>query len=151
MRGLDMTEVYPGLYQGSRPPIGPTLRRAGVDTLVLSAVEYQPAAEMFPGVDVLSVPLDDSFEPTAHERHAARQVAREVARLIEAGHRVLVTCYLGHNRSGWIVGHALVDLGVPPARAVEMVRTKRPGALNNRVFAADVLARRDERFVRRSE
>jgi predicted protein tyrosine phosphatase len=145
---LDMTEIAPGLFQGSRPPAGPALARHGIDLLVLAAEEFQPPETHYPGVRVLYVPLQDTIEPSEQDRQAVRIAAREVARAVEGGQRVLVTCWAGLNRSGWIVAHALADLGYPVSRVLPMVR-KRPFAMNNRSFAADVLTRRDERFVRR--
>lgn len=147
---IEATEIVPGLYQGSRPPVGPVLARSGVDVLVLAAVEHQPQAVSFPGVRVIHVPLEDRVDPSEEDRQVVRAVGREVAASVAHGERVLVTCYMGRNRSGWIVGHALVDLGYPVSRVLPLIRSKRPNAMNNRAFSADILTRRDERFARRA-
>jgi hypothetical protein len=57
------------------------------------------------------------------------------ASLIAAGHRVLCHCGLGFNRSALVAGVILHKLGVPGAQAVEQIRSRRPGALFNEVFA----------------
>jgi protein-tyrosine phosphatase len=126
------------------------LARSGIDVLVLAATEHQPPASAFPGVRVLHVPLEDSLTPSAQDRRHVRDVAAEVAAAVASEQRVLVTCWMGRNRSGWIVGHALVDLGYPVSRVLPLIRSKRPYAMGNRVFSADVLSRLDERYVRRS-
>jgi len=60
-----------------------------------------------------------------------------VVRLIRLGHKVLVHCHMGKNRSGLL--NALVAmkiLGISGADAVELVRGRRPDALGNAVFTA---------------
>ena len=68
-----------------------------------------------------------------------RAIARLAASLIASGHRVLSHCGLGLNRSAFVAGLILVELGVPGAAAVERLRERRPGALYNDKFA-EVLA-----------
>jgi protein-tyrosine phosphatase len=111
------------LAQGSAPPEHVKLP---FDTIVLSAKEYQPR---MPGYEVLHVPLDDSA-PTEVERAQIRRTAREVARRVRAGKRVLVTCWQGRNRSGVIAGLALIELGVPRSQAIRRIRTLRNGLTN---------------------
>jgi hypothetical protein len=53
---MTVNEIVPGLYVGSKPPSG---RYAGIDTIVLAAVEYQPPAALFPDTRVVHVPLND--------------------------------------------------------------------------------------------
>lgn len=114
------------LAQGSAPPDG---ARLPFNTVVLAADEYQHAN--FPGSDVIRVPLDDSGPPpTPEERRAIRETAREVARRVRAGQRVLVTCWQGRNRSGVISGLALSELGIPGPRAAKLIRRLRNGLTN---------------------
>jgi len=63
-------------------------------------------------------------------------VARLGADLVRAGHRVLSHCGMGFNRSALVAGRILVELGVPGRDVVARLRTARPGALFNEVFAA---------------
>lgn len=62
-------------------------------------------------------------------------VARMAASLVAAGHRVLSHCGMGFNRSALLAGLILVYLGVEGKGAVELLRSRRPGALFNQVFA----------------
>lgn len=121
------------LWQGPKPPTGPFVRHAGFDVLVLAAEEYQPAAHLFPGVRVIHAPIDDA-RLSRSEALRVEAAAREVARALQSGQRVLVTCWMGLNRSGIISARALQLLGVPIDRAIAMVRAARPNALFNKHF-----------------
>lgn len=67
-------------------------------------------------------------------------LARLVADLVAAGHRVLVHCRLGLNRSVLVVATALTYMGLSGREALADLRRRRPGALFNEVFAAHVEA-----------
>ena len=123
------------LAQGSAPPNAPGIP---FDVIVLAAMEYQPA---MPGYRVIRAPLDDGPPPSPLERATIRATAREIARLVRAGQRVLVTCLQGRNRSGVLAGLALVNLGVPPEHAVRRIRRLRNG-LTNHHFRAMVASGR---------
>ena len=56
--------------------------------------------------------------------------------LVRDERRVVVNCMSGLNRSGLVVGRALIALGLTPRQAVERVREVRgPHALSNPQFA----------------
>jgi len=122
------------LAQGSAPP---PRARIPFDVVVLAAEEYQPD---LPGYRVLHVPLDDGPPPDKVTRLRIRSAARTVADHVRIGHRVIVTCWQGRNRSGVIAGLALVELGVPRDRAVRRIRELRDG-LTNPYFRAMVEGR----------
>lgn len=133
---LDASRVAPGLYQGSAPKPGQTLP---FDLVVLCAEEYQLPQwrEPFgPGTHVLRVPLDDSGKPpTENQVRWAEDAGRIVAKARAVGNRVLVTCWQGFNRSGLVVAHALMELGVIPETAIQAVKRARgPRALSNTWF-----------------
>jgi hypothetical protein len=65
-----------------------------------------------------------------------RAIARLAATLIVEGHRVLSHCEMGYNRSAFVAGLILIELGMPGAEAVARLRERRPGALFNDGFAA---------------
>jgi protein-tyrosine phosphatase len=117
------------LAQGSAPPPGV---RLPFDTIVLAAREYQPH---LPGYHVMHVPLDDGPPPSAATLARIRVAAHEVARRVRIGHRVLVTCWQGRNRSGVIAGLALRELGVPGNRAANRIRRLRDGLTNPHFYA----------------
>ena len=58
------------------------------------------------------------------------------AALIRGGHRVLSHCGMGFNRSALVAGLILVNLGLSGEEAFTLLRSKRPGALFNEVFAS---------------
>jgi len=125
---MNADEVFPGLWQGGVPPEGEELRQAGFQLLVLCAVEHQPAAQKFPGLSVLKVPLAD--EPNLVSDQVLRRVvmpaARFVAGSVQDGQKVLVTCHAGINRSGLVTGLALQMLTKWSGKAcVERIRTRR--------------------------
>jgi protein-tyrosine phosphatase len=133
---LDASRVAPGLYQGSAPKPGQVLP---FDLVVLCAEEYQLPQWREPfgrRTHVLRVPLDDSGRPpTEDETRWAEAAGRIVAKARAVGNRVLVTCWQGFNRSGLVMGHALVNLGVHPGQAIQAVKSARgPRALSNSWF-----------------
>ena len=65
-----------------------------------------------------------------------RGIARLGAELIRQGHRVLSHCGMGYNRSAFVAGLIMIELGMPGAEAVARLRERRPGALFNDGFAA---------------
>jgi protein-tyrosine phosphatase len=58
---------------------------------------------------------------------------------VRRGKRVLVTCREGRNRSGWVTGVALIELGVPPQKAIDGIRFARgDDALSNPFFVREL-------------
>lgn len=147
---LDADRIADNLYQGSRPPVGPQVRDCGFDVLVLTAEEYQPPAEGFPGVRVVHAGYDDAGRPiTESEWRTALRASKIVAIEVRRGARVLVTCHMGLNRSGLVSALALHYLtGMAGSACARVVRHRRPGALRNPSFS-EVLSRVGPRAVRR--
>jgi len=133
------SHILGGLYQGADPPIGPWLRAAGVDALVLAASECQHDAALFPGVQVVHAPGHDDDTGTMDRGQFAQwnEVARWVADQVARGRVVLVCCHMGWNRSGFVTAMAVRYLTRwDGGRAAEYVKFKRPVALRNRTFVA---------------
>ena len=64
-----------------------------------------------------------------------QRAARTVATAVREGRSTLVRCHSGYNRSGLVVGQALIELGHGADEAIGLVRQGRsPWALNNEVF-----------------
>lgn len=57
-----------------------------------------------------------------------------LAALYRSGHRVLVHCSMGLNRSPLVAGAVLHQLGWDGAAVVERLRERRPGALFNELY-----------------
>jgi protein-tyrosine phosphatase len=72
-------------------------------------------------------------------------IARLAATLIAAGHRVLSHCGMGFNRSAFVAGLIMVELGMPGPEVVARLRERRPGALFNDGFANCLAALNNEK------
>jgi len=83
-------------------------------------------------------PIDDDNEQLPN-LIKLRAIARLGASLIGQGHRVLSHCGLGYNRSAFVAGLIMIELGMSGADVVARLRERRPGALFNDGFA-DCLA-----------
>ncbi len=81
----------------------------------------------------LYFPFEDRELPDLQKLHAMAQLG---ARLVEAGHKILSHCGMGHNRSALLAGTILTYLGLSGEEAVALIRQKREGALYNKHFAA---------------
>jgi len=122
--------------------VGSEVRRCGFDVLVLAAKEFQPLSELFPGVEVIHVPIDDA-QLSRWEWKSALSAADIVARRVRGGKRALITCYMGWNRSGLITALTLYMLtGEPGAKIVQHVQRQRSHALTNPSFVAALRALR---------
>jgi len=133
----EMSQVAPRLWQGSRPQSWTDLKGVlGVDVLVLATQEHHPADYVFPGVKVLYAELDDSGPPpTETELKEAEAIATLAAARYVRGDRLLITCYMGRNRSGLITALVLMRAhGLSGKQAVRAVRAARPEALSNGHF-----------------
>jgi protein-tyrosine phosphatase len=147
---LSRSEIVPGLFIGSKPTPG---RHAEFDTIVLAAMEYQPPAKLFPGAEVIHVPLDDAPNRPLREDEiaAATKAGSRVARRLRAGRRVLVTCQMGLNRSSLVAALALHEVhGMSADEIVSRVRRARgQWALSNpnfeRLLRTAIDVRRGER------
>lgn len=136
---IDAHHISSGLWQGGVPLPGTTVRDAGFHVLVLCAMEYQPSADEFPGIEVVHAPNDDddSRTPTRDELRIAMKASQRVLRALQAEQKVLVTCWAGRNRSGLVSALALHHhLGLSGNQAATLVQMCRPKALTNREFQA---------------
>ena len=82
-------------------------------------------------------PIEDA--PVAPDKAVLVALADLVRDLRRAGKRVLVHCAGGINRSGLLAAATLIRDGMPPQQAVDTVRARRQGSLNNQVFVRTLL------------
>jgi len=75
------------------------------------------------------------FDEDLPDLDKLKAVARLGSSLIQTGHKVLSHCGMGFNRSALVAGLILVNLGMSGEEAFQVLRSKRPGALFNEVFA----------------
>ncbi|MDK1346379.1 dual specificity protein phosphatase family protein [Streptomyces sp. 378] len=65
------------------------------------------------------------------------RLAEAACEALDEGHRVLVRCYHGYNRSGLVVAHALMRQGSSAEASIRLIRARRsPWALHNDLFVA---------------
>lgn len=136
---IDAARLASGLYQGSVPPPGREVARAGFDTVVLCAYELQPPHGLVPprGVRILRCPLDDdpTVPLTDDEWRMVVRTSETVERRVRRGQRVLVTCAQGRNRSGLVSAIALHLLtGMRGRDIIRHIRQRRANACTNSMF-----------------
>jgi protein-tyrosine phosphatase len=122
---VSRSQIVPNLFVGSKPAPG---HHDGIDTIVLTALEYQPPAALFPGIEVLHAPLDDApnRKMTWDEITIATKAADRVARRLRAGKRILVSCALGLNRSALVAALALHEVyGMSADEIIKRLRQER--------------------------
>lgn len=132
-------EVIPGLAQASSwiPP-NELLDEYGFDASV--DVGGWDQSKKMVGRNYTFLLLDDV--PWIPEPDAVHMLGIRVASMVDGGLRVVVNCAAGLNRSGLIVGRALIALGHDPAEAIELIREARgPRALFNTTFEQFLLER----------
>jgi hypothetical protein len=132
-------EVIPGLAQASSwiPP-NELLDDCGFDVSV--DVGGWDQSKKMAGRRYLFPLMDDI--PAIPDPDAVHMLGIQVASMVRAGDRVVVNCAAGLNRSGLVVGRALIAVGHQPAEAIELIRAARgPRALFNRTFERFLLER----------
>jgi hypothetical protein len=132
-------DVIPGLAQASSGlPPDVLLDEHGFDASV--DVGGWDQSERMQGRDYTFLLLDDV--PWVVDHDAIHVLGIRVASMVHARKRVVVNCAAGLNRSGLIVGRALIALGYSPADAIALIREARgPRALFNRTFERFLLER----------
>jgi hypothetical protein len=129
------SEVIPGLTQASAA-YSPAEMLAMFDVLI--DVGGRDRWEGEPDPRYRFHPLDDV--PFIADAEMIHSVGERIAALVGEGKHVAVNCMSGVNRSGLLVGRALVELGYTPEKAIEAVRRARgPMALSNKHFVRFLL------------
>ncbi|HTQ81358.1 MAG TPA: dual specificity protein phosphatase family protein [Thermoanaerobaculia bacterium] len=82
-------------------------------------------------------PIYDEDLPDLQKLHALAKLGAE---LVGHGQKVLSHCGMGFNRSALLAGLILIYLGFTGQEAVNLLRSRRPGALFNSVFCDYLLA-----------
>jgi protein-tyrosine phosphatase len=85
------------------------------------------------------VPIPDMQLPNAVTLQAWRVAEPEVGAALMRGQRVLFHCAAGLGRTGTMAAKLLVDFGMPARQAVDLVRLRRPGAIETAAQEAFVI------------
>jgi ADP-ribosyl-[dinitrogen reductase] hydrolase len=86
------------------------------------------------------LPIVDVSVPDARFEESWLSAGKELRSLLRSGHDVLVHCRGGLGRAGTIAARLLVELGMDPRRAIDSVRTARPGTIETRAQEEFVLS-----------
>ncbi|MGH3999980.1 MAG: protein-tyrosine phosphatase family protein [Pseudonocardiaceae bacterium] len=116
-------EIVPGIWQSGSPQPG-----AHWDAVI----DLDGSAPPLEGIAMYEHWLIE--DGPAPERAVLVALADLVNDLRRARKRVLIHCAGGINRSGLLSAAALMRDGMSASKAIETVRLRRPGALNNREF-----------------
>jgi protein-tyrosine phosphatase len=129
------TELVPGLWQGGCPVDFDWVRRTGIDVVVdVADPDAHPPAEAIVDLTYLKCPLVDAGE--IPDPAVTLRLAGLVAGLVADGHRALVHCTFGRNRSGLVATLVVRELlGLSGADALSHVQAHRERAVNNSGFA----------------
>lgn len=93
-----------------------------------------------PGVGRRYLRIPDG-QLTDEDMAGVRELADLTAAAVQRGHRVLVRCQAGYNRSGLVTALTLLRLGHAAGEAVGLIRTRRsPFALCNETFVGYIHA-----------
>lgn len=126
---MDAHRIAQKLWMGSRP--SPAACQF-FDVIVLAAEEHQPELPC----KTIRAPIDDA-RPTHNEISIALKAARQVNQERRKGRRVLVSCYMGINRSGLVTALAMMLNGSSAQSAIGRIRKARKAPitpLSNRHF-----------------
>ncbi|WP_373504903.1 cyclin-dependent kinase inhibitor 3 family protein [Aestuariivirga sp.] len=84
------------------------------------------------GMDWLHMPITDVSVPDQRFTAAWKAEGQRLIAAIREGARVLVHCKGGLGRAGTVAALMLVDLGMDPQQAIQVVRKARPGAIETK-------------------
>jgi protein-tyrosine phosphatase len=135
---MDIVAINPGetLFVSGDIEDWDAIRRLCIDVVVDMDGEVDKGLPQGPdAIFYVYFPVLDEDLPNLAKTEA---LGRLVADLVSAGHRVLVHCRMGFNRSVLVVATALTYMGLSGRQALAALRRRRPGALFNEVFAAHV-------------
>ena len=105
------------------------LKRLGISALVTLTEEPVLAkAAREHGFEYLHVPIPDFYPPLLSQ---IRQFVNFCDRNIQSNRAVAVHCVAGMGRTGTMLACYLVSRGTDPWQAIETVREKRPGSIEN--------------------
>jgi hypothetical protein len=124
-------EVVPGLFQADTTYSPAELFAQGFDA-VFDLCGIDRSDGLVHEAYVVH-PIDDV--PWLPDPGPIHELGERVAELVVAGKKVAVNCMSGLNRSGLLVGRALIALGHSPQEAVGLIRQARgPHALSHHHF-----------------
>ena len=128
-------KILPGLYQSSK--FSRKDRNTLMDLNIKAIIDVEGGVDELMGIvnkdDYKFWPFKD--EPNLPDLAGLKQTASWGYNKWQKGRKnLLVHCAAGHNRSGLVNGVILTLKGMSGKEAIELIQSKVPGALVNRVF-----------------
>jgi len=122
---MNYDKVATNLWVGNIPTYHEHVSR-NFDAVVLAAKEHQDVIPegLHKNLHIIQAPMADS-KPSTAEKAEALKAALKVHEHNAKGHKVLVTCAAGVNRSALIAALAQVIGGVPAQKAIDRIRKHR--------------------------
>lgn len=137
-KGIEIVEIVPGLYQSSAirwPWDKSKVKVLGIDVVIDLSGQFDPSMDWLAAY--LYWPIEDkAYLPILWDLETVAEWGSWM--LWRSGHKVLVHCTAGYNRSGLVNGVILWKHGISGGEALRLIRQARPGALNNPTFAAHI-------------
>lgn len=139
-KGIEIVEIVPGLYQSSKvrwPWDELKLKRIGIDVVIDLQGRFDIVLihALFPWLKhYLYWPIKDAGLPNVKDLESVAEFGMRM--IWENGHKIVVHCAAGYNRSGLVNGVILWKHGISGGEAIRLIRQARPGALNNPTFAS---------------
>lgn len=138
-QGDGVAPLVARLYVAGMPELPVWPEGCGVGMIVLAARGTE-GGQFWGRCHVVSVPLDDYYDPTPPQEADIRRRAGEAAQLVyeamRVGTSVITSCAVGMNRSALVAGLVLRKFGMPPEAAVLRLRNSRFGLNGERVWRA---------------
>ncbi|MDA0960551.1 MAG: dual specificity protein phosphatase family protein [Proteobacteria bacterium] len=101
----------------------------------IKALGFESLAAHLSQTDILwhHLPIRNMEAPlTSHEPYL-REVIANMAHCLEARKAVFIHCHAGLGRTGLIAATALKSFGMTTDEAIQTIRTKRPGSIENAI------------------
>lgn len=133
---MKLYEIIPGkLYQRGcpRPAQLPELQR--FELIIGLAGPYLEWLQLAPGSRYLHHRIPDGIRTP----DLRVPLALIDSTLPMEGSEILIFCNAGRNRSSLLSARVLIERGMPPAKAIEYIRSVRPNALANESFVQYLL------------
>jgi hypothetical protein len=134
------THITRGLYMGSKRVLSdPRIhsKRPPFTVYVSTAKEVKPLRSPEGYYDTVWIKMDDitwRFRQDPDTVAGLVRTTNAIAKCVKAGHKVVIFCRMGMNRSGLITALTLMNLGWPLDRALTKIRGRHRCALSNKSF-----------------